>query len=135
MTSNFNLVFSFFWGRFPHLCLNNVSIFSVQHFILFIPDYRHINFQWFPHFPIIIPTFHEESFGVKPVKMSMALLCVFGCSRVWPVTFDSFLLVLYWPTNDFLFCFNFLYHLIFLEQCLTHDVTPKSFRTKPPIKS
>ena len=25
--------------------------------------------------------------------------------------------------------------LIFLEKCLTHDVTPKSFRIKPPIKS
>ena len=24
---------------------------------------------------------------------------------------------------------------IFLEQCLTHNVTPKTFRTKPPIKS
>ena len=25
--------------------------------------------------------------------------------------------------------------MIFLEKCLTNDVTPKSFRTKPPIKS
>ena len=25
--------------------------------------------------------------------------------------------------------------LIFLEKCLTHGVTPKSFRIKPPIKS
>ena len=25
--------------------------------------------------------------------------------------------------------------LIFLEKCLTHDVTQKSFRIKPPIKS
>ena len=25
--------------------------------------------------------------------------------------------------------------LFFLEKCLTHDVTPKSFRIKPPIKS
>ena len=26
-------------------------------------------------------------------------------------------------------------NLIFLEKCLTHDVTPKSLRIKPPIKS
>ena len=25
--------------------------------------------------------------------------------------------------------------LIFLEKCFTHDVTPKTFRIKPPIKS
>ena len=34
--------------------------------------------------------------------MAMAFLCVFSWSRRWPVTFDAFLLVLYWCTNDFL---------------------------------
>ena len=55
-------------------------IVSVQHFILSIPDYRHINFQRFPHFPIIVPIFHGESFEVELVEMVMAFLCVSGCS-------------------------------------------------------
>ena len=56
--------FHFFEQRFPRICLNKVPIVSVQHFVLSIPDYRHINFQRFPHFPIIIPIFHGESFAV-----------------------------------------------------------------------
>ena len=56
--------FHFFEQRFPHICLNKVPIASVQHFILSILAYRHINFQQFPHFPIRTPIFHGESFGV-----------------------------------------------------------------------
>ena len=41
--------------------------------------------------------------------MAVAFLCVFGCSIGWPVTFNAFLLVLYWSTNDFLFCFTIIY--------------------------
>ena len=37
--------FHFFEQRFPRICLDKVLIVSVQHFILFIPNYRHINFQ------------------------------------------------------------------------------------------
>ena len=43
--------------RLPHICLYKVPIASVQHFILSTPDYRHINFQRFPHFFIIISIF------------------------------------------------------------------------------
>ena len=33
--------------------------------------------------------------------MAVAFLCVFDCSRGWPVTFDAFLLVPYWSTKIF----------------------------------
>ena len=68
--------FHFSEQRFPRISLNKVPIISVQHFLLSILYYRHINF--------------------------------YSVSK-----------------NQ----------LIFLEKCLTHDVTPKSFRIKPPIKS
>ena len=62
MTSNFNVVFSFFEQKFPRICPNKVPIVSVQH-ILSVFEYHHINFQWFPQLPIKIPIFHGESFG------------------------------------------------------------------------
>ena len=98
--------FHFFEQKFPRICLIKVLIVSVQHLILSIPDYRPISFQWFPHFPIIISVFHGESFWVE---MALTFLCVFSCPRGWPVTFDAFLLVLYWSTNEFLFCFTIIY--------------------------
>ena len=83
--------FCFSEQRFPRICLNKVLLVSVQHVILSLPDFHHISFQRFSHFSIIIPIFHGGSFGVSPVKMAMAFLCVFGCSRGWPVvTFDVF---------------------------------------------
>ena len=51
-------------SRFPRICLYKVPIVSVQHLILSILDYHHINFLGFSHFPIIIPVFHGKSFGV-----------------------------------------------------------------------
>ena len=57
-------VFHFSEQRFPRICLNNVPIISVQHFLLSILDYRHINSPGFPHFPIIIHFFYGESFGL-----------------------------------------------------------------------
>ena len=83
--------FHFSEQRFPRICLK-VPVVSVQDFLLAISDHRHI----------IIPIFHGESFGVSPVEMAMLFLCVFSCSREWPITFDAFLLVLYWSPNDFL---------------------------------
>ena len=60
--------FHFSEQKFPRIFLKKVSIVSVQHFILSIPDYHHINFQWFPHFLIIIPILHGESLGYNQSK-------------------------------------------------------------------
>ena len=60
--------FHFSEQRFPRISLNKVPIISVQHFLLSILDYRHINFQRFPHFSIIIPIFYGESFGCNKRK-------------------------------------------------------------------
>ena len=76
-------IFIFLNKRFSRIYLNKVPIVFVQQFILSIPDYCHINFQWFSHFPIIIPIFHGE-FWVLPAEMAVAFLCVFSCSRGWP---------------------------------------------------
>ena len=55
----------FQWNVFIcRICLKEVPIASVQHFILFIPDFRHMNLHWFPEFSIIILDFHGKSFGV-----------------------------------------------------------------------
>ena len=75
---------------------------------LSIPDYRHINFQWFPHFSIIAPIFNWESFGLQQVEMAVAFLYVFRCTRRWPITFDALFLMFDW-SSDFLFCFIFIY--------------------------
>ena len=61
--------------------LNKFLIVYVQHFILSMPDYRHINFQRLPHFSILAPIFNQESFAVSPVEAAGAFPCVFGCSR------------------------------------------------------
>ena len=59
-----NGVFSFFEQTFPRICLNKVPLSLFNTFILSIPDYHHINFQWFLDFPIIMAVFHGESFRV-----------------------------------------------------------------------
>ena len=56
--------------------------------------------------------FMERVWGVTIQIGSGISLCIpwhSGCSRGWPVTFDTFLLVLYWSINDFLFCFTIIY--------------------------
>ena len=40
------------------------------------------------------------------VEIAVTFLCVFGCSRRWPVTFDTILLLIYLSANDFLFFFT-----------------------------
>ena len=75
-------VFIFFEQRFPRICINKVLIFSVQHFILSIHDYRHIVFQWFPHFPNIMPIVHGQSFGVTRWTGRGILLCVWLFQRM-----------------------------------------------------
>ena len=75
MTPNFNVFFHFFEPKFPHICFKKVPIVSTQHFILSIPDYHHISFQWFSHFPILIPIFHGESFGLYQLHLILSCWC------------------------------------------------------------
>ena len=81
--------FHFSEQRFPCIGINKVPIVSVQHFTLPISDYRHLNFQLFPRFSIIIPILHRETSGVWPVEMAVEFLCVFDCSRGWSVNFET----------------------------------------------
>ena len=82
MTSNFNGVFSFFLKRFPRIFLNQFLV-SVQHFILSIPDYHHINFQRFPHFSITINIFNREFWGVTSRNTRSIPLYFFGIQIIF----------------------------------------------------
>ena len=114
MTTNFNGAFLFAWRNVSMHCLSKAPIVSFQHFILSIPTYRHINVQWFPHFSILVPIFNWDSFGMQPVEMAVTFLCVFGCLRRWPITFDALLLMLLWRTLLLMFCswFSLFHHNI-----------------------
>ena len=75
--------FHFSEQRFPRICLNKVPIISVQHFILSISDYHHINFQRFPHFSIIVPIYNgEKVLGVACSSGHGILLCVWLLQRI-----------------------------------------------------
>ena len=75
--------FHFSEQSFSRNCLNKVLIVSVQHFILSIPDYHHINFQRFPHFSIIVPIYNgEKVLGVACSSGHGILLCVWLLQRI-----------------------------------------------------
>ena len=97
-------VFIFFDQRFPGICLNKVPIVFVLRFILFRPDYRRINFQRIPHFPVIIPIFHGESFGgVNSRNDRHILLC-----SVAPEDDQLPLMLSCWWSIDLLIIFFFI---------------------------
>ena len=58
-----------------------LSLFNTLSCPYFTTD-RHINFQRFYHFSIVVITFNGENFGVQAVEMVVELLCMFGYSRV-----------------------------------------------------
>ena len=92
-----------FWNRGFHAFVLTKFPLSVQHFILSIPDYRHINFQWFPHFPIIIPIFMERVLGCNQSKCPWHS---FVCS-VAPEDDHLLLMLSCWCSVDLLIIFFF----------------------------
>ena len=86
--------FHFSEQRFPRISLNKVPIISVQHFLLSILDYRHINFQWFPHFSIIIPIFHgERVLGCNQSKWPWhSSVCSVAPKDLWCFLFGALLI-------------------------------------------
>ena len=83
--------FHFFDQRFPRICLNKVPIVFVQR-------------QRIPHFPVIIPIFHGESFGgVNSRNDRHILLC-----SVAPEDDQLPLMLSCWCSIDLLMIFFFV---------------------------
>ena len=99
--------FHFFEERFPRIFPNKVSIVSIQHFILSILDYRHINFKWFPHLRIIIPIFHGERERVLGCNQSKWPWHSIVCS-VAPEDDQLHLMLSCWCCIDVLIIFFFV---------------------------
>ena len=95
----------FIFLRFPRICPNKVPFVSVQHFVLSILDYRHMNFQWFPHLPIIYLFSWREFCGVTSRNSRGIPLCVQLLQRItnylWRFLVGALLIYL---------SFSFLFH-------------------------
>ena len=96
--------FHFLEQTFPRTCLNKALNVSVLHFILAIPDYHHINFLWFPHFPSKYLFFMERVLGCNQSKWPWHS---FGCF-VAPEDKQLPLMLSSWCSIDLLIIFFFV---------------------------
>lgn len=107
--------FHFCEQRFLRIYVDKVTIASVQHLILSITDYRHIKFQQFPQFSIIVHISNREKFEVKLFEMVVTFLCVFDYSKRCQLT----LMLSCWCSID-LMIFLFYQYILTKLNILIH---------------